>query len=299
MKIRFEIVGTLIALALAAIVPFIVFISRSPVLVISDLSFIPLYGTSRAKKEIARSSFSLFRRVKLVAIPDESSDDIVQFVIDETSRKPYSVIFPLRFAKAARFYREGHPRIPVIILEGRVAETENPSFAFIENNDGDYFIYKTDINTDFYRAGLAAAIMDGEKNGRIVVFLESRYQNQAREAFSKALEDSEKPLQTNYFTSYTQFSGNSGLSCVVFAGTGTDYFDKYSETPAIFFSWIDPALIPLDVVLVFNDSPLIQAVEAVRMASAGVTKGTIASKPVFLPGSGIDKETLRKIKRIR
>jgi len=299
MKIRFEIVGALIALALAAIIPLIIFIFRSPVLVVSDLSFIPLYGAVRVKKETARASFSLFRRVKLVSIPDDAGDDIVQFVIDETSQKPYSVIFPLRFAKAARFYREGHPRTPVIILEGRVAQIENPSFSAIENNDGDYFIYKTDIDTDFYRVGLAAAILDGEKNERIVVFLESRYQNQAKEAFTRALEDAKKPLQTNYYTSFAQFSGNSGLSCVVFAGIGTDYFEKNSEVPAIFLSWIDPALLPLDVVLVFDDSPLIQAVEAVRMASAGAAKGVIASKPVFLPGNGIDKETLRKIKRIR
>jgi len=299
MKIRFEIVGTLTILALAAIVPLIIFFARSPVLVVADLSFIPLYGDSRAKTETARSSFSLFRRVKIVPILDDSGDDIVQFVIDETSKKPYSVIFPLRFAEAARFYRENHPRIPVIILEGRIAETEIAPFSDIENDDGDYFTYKTDIDTDFYRAGLAAAILDGEKNDRIAIFLESSYQNQAKEALSRAIEDTEKPLLINYYTSYVQYSENISLSCVIFAGIGTEFFEKYSDTPAIFFSWIDPALMPLDVVLVFDDSPLIQAVEAVRMASAGVTKGVIKSKPVFLPGNGIDKETLRKIKRIR
>jgi len=86
---------------------------------------------------------------------------------------------------------------------------------------------------------------------------------------------------------------------VVISGIGAEYFEKYSNVPIIFFSWIDPALVPVDVVLILDDSPLAQAVEAVRMASAGVTKGTVKSKPVFLPGSGIEKEILRKIKRIR
>ena len=300
MKIRIEILGIIVVLALAAVIPTIVFLARSPVLVVTDHSFIPLYGTARIKGELARSSFSLFRRVKIVLIADDSGDDIVRFVIEETSKRPHSVIFPLRFAGAARFYRENHPRIPVIILEGRYPETENPSFSAIEsNNADDYFIYKTDINADFYRAGLASAILDRDKNDRIAVFLETNLQIQAREAISQALNDLEKPLQASYFTHFSMFSGNSGFSCVVISGIGAEYFEKYSNVPIIFFSWIDPALVPVDVVLILDDSPLAQAVEAVRMASAGVTKGAVKSKPVFLPGSGIEKEILRKIKRIR
>jgi hypothetical protein len=285
-------------LTFSAVVVLAVFLVRPPVLIVSDLSFSELYGVKRLRVEIAHASLVLFRRVKPVVVADDAGDDIVQAAVEGASKKPLCVLFPLRFARIAHNYREKNANISVVLLEGRYAEAANPASFAIGGNIEDYFIYKTDISTDFYRAGLAAAILDNEKDERIVIFLESGLQTQAREAVSKALNDVDKPLKTSFFTSFTQFSGNRNVSCVILAGNGAEYPDKYSDVPVIYFTWINPELIPADIVLVFNDSPWVQAVSAVRMVQAGMKKGQIPSKILFLGGKGVDKNTIRKLRKI-
>jgi hypothetical protein len=285
-------------LLFSALVVLAVFYFRSPVLVVSDIAFSQLYGVKRFKEETARSSVELFRRVKPVVVADDAGDDIVQAAVESASKRPLCVLFPIRFARIARDYREKNANIPVVLLEGRYPEAANPASFAIGDNTEDYFIYKTDISADFYRAGLAAAILDGEKNERIVFILESSIQTLAREAVAKALSDVEKPLQTSFFTVSSQFTGNQNVSCVVLAGIGADYPDKFSDVPIIFFTWINPELIPPDIVLVFNDSPIVQAVPAVRMVQAGMKKGQIPSKILYTGGKLPDKATLRKLRKI-
>jgi hypothetical protein len=298
MKLRPKTIIIAASLAFLVLVIFIVFFVRSPVLVVTEISFAEIYGEKRLLSETAHSSFVLFRRVKPVAVADDAGDDIILAAINGASSKPFCVLFPLRFAKTARDYREKNPGIPVVLLEGRYPEGVNPASFAIGGNTEDYFIYRTDIFADFYRAGLAAAILDGEKNEKIAVFLESSIQTQAKEALSKALNDAGKPLQTYFFTAYSQFTGNQDISCVVLTGTGADYLDKYSDLPVIFFTWINPEMMPQDVVLVFDDSPWIQAVSAVRMAKAGMTKGQIPSKILFTGGKGVDRGASRKLRKI-
>jgi hypothetical protein len=285
-------------LMISAIVVSVVFYVRPPVLIVSDLSFSGLYGVKRLKTETARSSLVLFRRVKLVIVADDAGDDIVQAAVESASSKPLCALFPLRFARVARDYREKNANIPVVLLEGRYPESMNQASFAIGNNTEDYYIYKTDISADFYRAGLAAAIIDGDKNERIAVFLEASSQTQAREAITKALNDVEKPLQTSFFTSFSHFTGNQNISCVILGGGGADYIDKYSDVPVIFFTWVNPELIPADIVLVFNDSPLVQAVFSVRMVQAGIKKGQIPSKILVTGGKGVDRIAIRKLKKI-
>jgi hypothetical protein len=285
-------------LVFSVIVVFIVFLVRPPVLIVSDVSFSLLYGVKRFKEETARSSLVLFRRVKPVVVADDAGDDIVQAAVEGASKKPLCVLFPLRFARIAYNYREKNANIPVVLLEGRYTEAVNPASFATGDNTEDYFIYKTDISADFYRAGLAAAILDNEKNEKITVFLESNIQSQAKEAISKALNDAEKPLQTSFYTVFAQLSGTQNISCVIMAGTGAEYPEKYSDVPVIFFTWINPELIPADIVLVFNDSPIVQAVPAVRMVQTGMKKGQIPSKILYTGGKKLDKDTVRKLRKI-
>jgi hypothetical protein len=286
-------------IALAVGIPLVIFQIQPPALVVTEHSFIALYGESRIRTELALSSLVLFRPVKPVVIADDIGADIIQFAISGVSTRPFCVIFPLRFTQAARVYREQNPEIPVVILEGRYPENANPAtFAIARDSVDDYFIYKTDITADFYLAGLAAAALDREKNGRIVVFLEANLHTPARDALFRALNDAGKPLQTSFFTSFSQHMELSDLSCVILSGIGSEYLEKHSETPVIFLTWIDPEYIPADVVMVLNDSPFAQTANAVRMVSAGLTRGQIRSKRVVLPGKDIDRDTLRKIKKI-
>jgi len=298
MKLHRKVLAVFASLALAAGVVFLVFLARPAALIVTDLSFAPLYGADRIREETLRSSAVLFRRVKTVPIADDAGDDIIQIAIAEASSKPFCVIFPLRFAQAARVYREQNPAVPVVLLEGRSAENANPASFAIGSNRDDYFIYKTDINADFYLAGLAAAVLDREKNGKIAVFLESSIQTQGKEAFLRALKDIEKPLQTSFYTAFSQFSGNSDLSCVVLAGIGAEYLEKYTDVPVIFFTWLDPTLIPADITVVLNDSPWAQAEQAVRMVAANLASGQIRSTPLLLPGKGVDKAVLQELRKL-
>jgi hypothetical protein len=254
----------------------------------------------RIRVENALSSLALYRPVKPVIIADDASDDILIIALAEASPRPFCVIFSLRHATAARQYREQNPEIPVVLLEGRYpSEGANPaSFAINNNETDDYFIFTTDIDLDFYRAGLAAAILDGEKNGSMAVFTETRVQTAAREAFMRALEEREKTIKPSFHTSISQFNSDSDPSCAVIAGPGIEFFDINSEAPVIFFTWLDLAALTDNTVVIFDDSPWVQSVPAVRMVIAGVMKGEIPSKPLILPSKNADKDILQQLGKL-
>ena len=286
------------ALGIAVFLTAIIFIARSPVLIISDMVFRDLYGKHRFRIETVKSSIILFRIVKPVMIADDASDDILLAAIESASRRPNCVIFPLRFAMTARSYRENYPKIPVIILEGRYSEDgTNPLSSMIGSSREDYFIYGTDIEADFNRAGLAAAFLDDEKNGTIVVFLESYTQRQGRENFTKILVEMEKTIKTQFFLSYSQqqISRINDISCAVLVGSGGEFLEKHPDIPVILFTWLNPGLFPDNVAVIFDDSPLIQVVFAVRMAAAGLAEGRIPSKMAAVKSGKFNKEMTKKI----
>ncbi|MDR1836238.1 MAG: hypothetical protein LBQ89_01120 [Treponema sp.] len=287
---------TVFAASLAAVlsVPFFIFVSRSPVLIVTDQSFVSLYGEARIRCETFLSSLSLFRPVKIVEAVDDAGGDIVRFAVEDFSSRPYCVLFPLRFIHAARLYSEYNPGVPVVLLEGRRGDDDIQGVSDGENG---YYSYKTDIDMDFYRAGIAAAALGMGKDGKIAVFLEPRILAQAREAFLRAVEAGENPRETLFFTSFSQYTDIPGLSCVVLAGAGAEFLETGSGVPVILFSWIDPKFVPAGVVLVVNDSPWVQIVEAVRMAAAGSARGLIQSEFRFIGVKNINRETLRKIQK--
>ena len=279
-------------------IPLLLLYSRPPALIVADKTFISLYGPSRVKTETLRSSLALFRPVKPVIIADDADEDIIQIAVTDASKLPFCVIFPIRFAKAAKHYREQNPEIPVVILEGRSLPDAKPASSAIETA-ADFFCYKTDIAADYYCAGVAAAIIDNEKNGTVVVYMDQQIQKYAREAFSKALNDREIKIKPHFYTTYSQNQLNrlSDISCGIVAANGVEFMEKFPQTPIILFSWMDFSMIPANVVLIFNDSPLIQAVPAVRMAAAGVEKGQIPTKPLVLKANKEGRELLRKLNK--
>jgi len=296
MKIKNKKLAIIAAAILAVfLILFIIFHARSPVLIVTDLAFIPLYGAQRIRSETLRSSLILFRPVKTVIVADDAGNDIIRIAISDTSSRPYCVIFPLRFAPSARLYREQNPGIPVVLLGSRYSE--DTVLSAVGGDASDYFIFTTDIDAEFYRAGMIAAALDRDKDGKIFVFVESHIQTQAREAFLRAINSHEKPLETFFFTSYSRVPDYPDLSCVILAGTGAEYMERDSGVPVIFFTWIDPALLPRDIVVVINDSPWVQAVQAVRMVSGRVSNGLIKSEFKFINGKNIDRRTLRKMQK--
>jgi hypothetical protein len=249
-----------------------------------------LYGADRIRRESSRASFALFRPVRSVVVANDASDDIVQIAITDVSSRPFCVLFPFRFARAGVIYHEQNPNIRVVILAARHSIESMPS-----TGQAEYFIYKTDIEADFYRAGIAVAAIGMSNNEKIVLFLEPDIQLQAREAFLRGINDQGSQLETHFFTDFSDFHGILDFSCVIFAGTGFEYFDEISGVPVVFFSWLDPSLVSADAILVIDDSPWAQAVQAVTLAAAGQRDGLILSKFLILDRKRFDRRMLRKI----
>jgi len=302
-------VPALIMLAVIALL--IVFNLRAPVLIVTEQSFIELYGKERMQNEAFFSSLALFRPIKTVAVANDAGEDVVPFAVTSASIKPYCVIFPLRFARSARLYRDLSPSIPVVILEGRCMENENPSENILGGDKSEYFIYKTDINDDFYRIGLAVtaikrkigqkdenSAVEEEKKGKVAVFLESGL-NQMKDVFLRGLYDRGELLETQFFNYYSQYTEMADLSCAVLAGAGSDYLDRKDGVPVIAFTWLNPSLLPFDVAMTVNDSPLAQTRQAVKMVGLGVKKGLIKSEFRVLDRKKFDRRVIAILKKNR
>jgi len=283
----------LIILVLAAAVPAVVYFLRSPVIIVTDLSFKSLYGEERIRSESRLASISLFRKVETAGIADDASEDIAVIAVSGISASPFCVVFPLRFVHSASLYREQNPNVRVILLGGR--QNGEQFLSVLGNKAGDFFTYYTDIDSDFYRAGIAAAALNMNGKGKIVVFMETNLLTRAKEPFLRGVNTLENPPETLFFTAVSQFQENSGISCAVLAGTGTEYFDRETGVPVIFFSWADPLFLKEDVVLLVNDSPWVQCVQAVRMAAKQAGNGRIKSKFQLVNKKNINRETLRKM----
>jgi len=298
-----------VILAIAAFIVAAVFYTRSPVLVVAEQSFIELYGKERLKNETFLSSVLMFRLLKTVVIANDASDDVVPFAIKEISAKPYCVLFPLRFVRSAQFYREQNPEIPVVVLEGRYPEIENPAENALGADKSEYFIYKTDMNGDLYNLGLAISALkheeepknddsapETEKNDKIAIFLD-RNLPQANDIFLKSLYDNGVLTETQFFYYFSQSMDKTDFTCVILVGLGYEYLDKKTGVPVIAFTCIDPFFLPSDVVMVVNDSPWAQARQTVRMVGAGEKNGLIKSEFLVLNKKKFDKDVVALIKK--
>jgi hypothetical protein len=153
------------------------------------------------------------------------------------------------------------------------------------------------METDFYRAGAMAAILDGEKNGRVIVFFEQRILAIGRSSFLQGFTDQEKSTEPIFLTSFSQFSTLDNISCVVLAGTGVEFMENNKDIPIIFFSWLNPAYSSRSTVIIFDDSPFAQAVKAVKIAAAGKNEAEIPSKTMVFSARIADKGILRLLRK--
>ncbi|MCL1994535.1 MAG: hypothetical protein FWG66_16445 [Spirochaetes bacterium] len=264
--------------------------SRPPVLIVTDAPFVYIYGQNRLRREIVRASAALFRLVLPVVVADGASDDIVFFAVTNASTRPYAVIFPLRYAGAASFFHIQAPEVPVIVLEGRHGQGASAPGA------DDFFRFRTDTETDLYRAGRLSAILNEETGGQSLVFLGGNLIGNERQIFQQALAGQGEWPETQFFYSIAELGSVLGISSAVLAGSGTEFLERRPNIPVIFFTWLNPAFMPGEVVVVFDDSPWVQAEPAVRMMAAGIKNGQIASRPLVLSARVADNDVLRRLR---
>jgi hypothetical protein len=283
-----------IVLVLAA--PALVFFIRSPVLIVIDIPFSSLYGgTRRVLLRQVFASLALFRQVKPVMIAEGAGPDVLVFAVEEAasrslSRRPYCVLFPYRYSEAALRYREQFPGIPAVLLEGRAGQRSG-----IAAGSG-LFVFKTDQESDMYRAGLCAAILSGG-TGKTVVFQDYSIEETGRRAFADGLREGGNGTAPLFLGGFYELSDFSGISCVVLAGSGAEYFEQNLTHPVIFYTWLDPGMVPPEVVLVFDDSPWALAVPAVKMIAKNQNEGRIPSDLLILSTKIADKDILRRLKK--
>jgi len=297
-----------LGLLLAALsVTVLVFLSRPPVLVVTDLPFAALYGENRLRSRQLSASAALFRQVRPVLIADDASPDMLIAAISYASENPFLVLFPRRFAAVAeRFHRES-PEIPVVVFRGAVPAAEMPA------GNGIFSVYGTDRATDLFRAGLFAGIIGSMGRGglrdevpdaglpvaqRTHVLWQDRFMtHEGRELFSGAARERDPDSAVVFVGTAAAMPDTRGVSSMVMAGAGADYLERNPGIPVILFSWLNPDLTSGEVVAMFDDSPWALVVPATRMAAEGIAVGVIPSKPLIFSDRIADNGVTRAIRR--
>ena len=282
-----------VVVAVAA--PFVVYGVRAPALVVTEEPFIALYGEARLKKERALAARALFRRVKPVIIADGASPDIVIFAITGVSARPRCVLFPRSQAQAALRFHEQFPKIPTVVLRGLLSVPELPP------PDGLLCVYGTDRETDLYRAGLFAGILSAARRkparktqkqaemqpstAQTCVFWQDRFMPEGGgELFSRGIREKDPESNAVFISTASQMPDIKGIACLTLTGAGAEYLERNAPIPQILFTWLDPVMLPREVVIQLNDSIWALAAPAVRMALRKQAEGKIPSKPlIFFP----------------
>jgi hypothetical protein len=266
-----------------------VFLLRPPVLVVTDPSFNRLYGSRRAWLSGFASSFTLGRRVIPVPISESASPDVAVLAARGAVASPHAVLFPYRYYEAGRQYKEDFPSIPVLILGYRDGG--------LPAGEGLVPVY-TDRETDFYRAGLCAALLAKEgENGDILVFSDGSLPDREREAFLEGLRVQGFIKNPVYVGLNSDYQNYQDVSCAVLTGPASRFLAENRKIPILVFSWIDPALTPPEVKVVFDDSPWALAAGAVPAAEQGAGEGRLPSRSLFPRGRG-GKDTRRILERL-
>jgi hypothetical protein len=279
-------------LILASGVAALVFFLRAPELLVTDTDFDSLYGAGRINMAVLRNSLALFRPIYSVPITGGLADEVAVFAIDAAAKKslrgkPYCVFFSYRSFVEGRSYAREHPDIPAGVLMGR-----QEAGGRIEG----LITVSTDTAVDMYRAGRAAAILanDGQSaEWGDVIFLYDEYPSKKeQDYFAAGLLAEGLPGVVRY---EIRHDGSSPRALVI-RGAADQISSFNRQTPALLFSWIDPARVPRNIKVVFDDSPWTQIAAAVRIIT-NKRQGKEIPSVVRIPGRRLAlKGQIKKLK---
>ena len=296
-------------LVLLFALPILFFFLRSPVLILTDGSFDALYGISRARKARIGASLRLFRRVKPVRAVETAGPDAIVLILEAASPRPCCVLFPRRYGEGARRYAARFPDVPAFVL-GASAPVAGSGPGGVEDPSPRYVA--ADARTDFYRAGLCAAILAGTGTGKnagdaaeppaaagngILVFQRRPVPREEQEAFIRGLRDGGIDSEPRYPDLSSSISGYPDLSVAVLAAKPADFLEQQLPVPVILFSWLDPALSSRETKVIFDDSPWAMAAGLVKMVKNGDSAFSVPSAVHIPPERAGGGETLRRLKK--
>jgi hypothetical protein len=286
------------------------FFTRNPVILVSDSSFAVLYGRQRARVMRAVLFLRLFRPVKTVSVAANAGSDMVSLAVWDASKQPFAVFFPYRYYEGALRYAQDHPGVQAAVFAGR--QNMPPGYGSGQADSPPAVAwFSTDSRTDFYRAGYCAGALavpeDRIKQAfemeqrTILVFQDNVHgQDREQEAFLLGLEAYRKDISDLVtgvtgganapFPGIPHFAGAdweffgrdnpddvAGLACAVISGKGDAFFQANLAIPLVIFTWLDPAFLPDETVLVFDDSPWALIPQALDMLKTGRGSGAIPS----------------------
>ncbi|MDR1325901.1 MAG: hypothetical protein LBK00_07700 [Treponema sp.] len=263
------------------------FLLRAPVLLVTDAPFDALYGRTRALLKRAETSLRLFRRVRPVSISIDTSSDIVAFTVEAAAQSPYLVLFPYRYLEGARRYAEAFPETPVFVLGGRSREVDTGPLDFVS----------TDSVTDFYRAGLCAALIALDVQqvaGEILLFQGDPIPVEWSAAFLAGLREKGFEREPKYLSVTEDYSDTQNVVCVVMSGQATTFLEQNLNIPVILFSWVDPVLTSQAVTVIFDDSPWALLIRVARMMGKEGT--SLPSEMVFPAERMADRKMLQQMR---
>lgn len=271
---------------LAVLFAVLAFFLRTPLVMITDAPFENLYGQRRGRLRALELSARLFRQVKTVEIADNAGPDLVVFAVEEVSSRPWRVLFPYRYYEGALRYARRFPERAVAVLGGR----EEALFG-----GGEVVFISTDIESDYYRAGRAAAILAGE--GNILFFQDFPVHPETAVSFRQGLREEGYGKEPILIWSFPD-SVIPGVSCIVSTSILPFYGEKGPAAPLILFSWLDPALTPAEAVVIFDDSPWALALPALESLSRPGGGGSLPSDALVIKKQVLEKKIFQSIKKI-
>lgn len=261
--VRFFILAILILLGVPGVV---VFLNRSPALILSDAGFDALYGPRRVLIRQAELSLRFFRRVKRVLIAENAGPEAVVFAIEEGGRRPWAVLGHSRYQRGLEEYARQHPDHRVAVIREDAAP--EPPFS-----GGELESVFADTRLNSWRAGRCAAILAGGGEGQVLVFQDRQDFPVNRDAFLAGLREENSGLDPVYLNGSADYSPWDQVRCVVLGGPADSYFNRNSQIPALLFSWMDPVLSPFTVKIAGDDSPWALAPAIFRSSGDGVFSG--------------------------
>jgi hypothetical protein len=270
------------------------FLSRPPVLIITDAPFMAMHGPRRMLWRQVRASLLLYRPVAPVMIGEGAAPDVLAFAVDDAvsrmlfSRRPYCVLFPYRYADGARRYRELFPETPAALLQGRYENDGVPA---------GLSVFSIDMERDFRRAGLFAAAFGRGKMGNIVLFQAGPNQTAAQAAFQDGLRQGGYTAEPLFFNDFSELPISTDIACVVLAGSGAEYLNQNFSCPAILFTWLDPDQTARETALIFDDSIWALTVPLVKAVAEKRSGGRIPSEALIFSARIADKDILRQIQK--
>lgn len=268
-----------------------IFFARSPVLIVSDHYFTELYGKNRTLFAQIRSSLSLFRQVKLVMIPEDIGPGGIVFAVSEVSENPFCVCFPYRYLDGAEHYQNQFSSIKVLLFAGK----ENPS-----EGNGQFRVIKTDTGNDLYRAGICAAIIAQNKEGKILCYIEKGGTAEEKTVFEQGLKDGGREESANsvlFINLNREYYDETEISCIVLTGNSADPFITEENIPIILSSWADPRFFSPQVKLILSDSLWETVVPAVKMTQSTENLIHLPSVIQFHAQNNFSREEKKRLKR--